>query len=75
MMDATYFENEPDLINQIEDMLMEELYENNRGNSKPQITLNEKFQEIGRDGVIDQINAFSLLDDQHDGKFKLFSGS
>ena len=45
-MDATYFENEPDLINQIEDMLMEEIYKNNVWNSEERIELNEKFQEL-----------------------------
>ena len=46
MIDGTYPENKADLINQIEDMLMEELYENNRRKSEKQTKLNEKFQEI-----------------------------
>ena len=68
MMDATYPENEPDLINQIEDMLMEELYKNNRRNSEKQSKLNEKLQQIMQEEnfVIHQLNGSSLVDDEHD---------
>ena len=74
MIDGTYPQNEPDLINQIKDMLMEELYENIRRNSQQQSKLNDKFQEIMKEEdvmmidheVNNQLNRFSLVDDKHD---------
>ena len=42
----TQNKNRADLINDIEDMLMEELYENNRRNSQQQFELNHKFVNI-----------------------------
>merc|ERR1719411_1217835 len=43
MIDGSYPEHEPDLINQIEDLFMEELYENNLKHSKQYNQINQQF--------------------------------